>query len=44
VNEDMFEPVDIEEHDGYISSIYRMTDEFFLYNYLGLKKNQDEIN
>lgn len=38
VNEDMFEPVDVEEHDGYISSIYRMTDEFFLYKYLGLKK------
>lgn len=44
VNEDMFEPVDVEEHDGDISSIYRMTDEFFLYNYLGLKKNQDEFN
>lgn len=44
VNEDMFETVDVEEHDGYISSVYRMTDEFFLYKYLGLKKNQDEFN
>lgn len=44
VNENIFETVDVEENDEYISSVYRMTDEFFLYKYLGLKKNQDEFN